>query len=1016
MSHHSEGFELQARIESYSLEIANQLKHLLANRASIQQIAELVDAKKFLSFNESDKTWHFDVRGFIQERARLGSFVKFPDNISRIFDTIVPPDQGEIVTGSGTGMESKDLIPRSVYLAELLSDQNIGYEVVEGVNNPSMMRKESYRAFLLKDAGKVVLVNNEEGNASFVIKDVGSDEEVAELLSLTKDQLKDRPNVVTVVYPGDKEKWKDKIREALLTGEKIVTNKTENQRTNEQPPEGWAGLNALSLELTRSRDSVLKVAEYYREKNPEWFKSFKSGRWDAQYFSPQLTELLRKQLAPFEVAPNSWVSVVSMKTAFGIDRGTVYKIADAYRKNHPEWFQTYKISEAKRTAEFISPELVEIVKREYEKFPKAPEGWKNRMNLASQLVLSFGTVDEVVNGYERAHPEWFKMYRGYTGLVTEFLSPELVQEVQDYFERIKVPNGWIHMYELSKRLGCSVETIERYLVPYINDHPKEAGEFRSPEGKFFTYYSPDAIFVLSQTLEATELPSGWKAVSSLAGELKMEYYNSLALVQRYRVAHPAWFRAARRLHRGKQVLYYAPEFLAAAKANLENEKASQYEIPPGWLSLSDIGLMLGVSSRSVANLSKKYRAAHPHWFSNFRAKMGQQSFAYCSVELIPFLQIDLSEDRDDAEIEKEMAQEVIEAAPSKLETKAPEGWLRPDQIAEEFPEHDLDNNLIKSFAKEYYIKDRDLIKKIYNSELGHANLYYSPDLVEYLREFIKEILPPRGWKTAGFLAVQVGRAVSMVKERARKYNEAHPGSIKVYKHPRLKQDGQFYSPDLIESVTAELAQFTDPPEGWESISSISASAGRAYSKVEQTLKPYREANPELFKIYNSRAGRPTEYFAPELSQKILSQLNEYEVTPPGWMTNKSLCRQTSRQQEVVKAVADSFRQEHLEWFKLYRTPSGVFEHYAPELVNKIVAELTKVEVAPVGWMTPSAVSEMYGKKNTKKVVNIAATFQSAHPEWFKVYRHRYTGAKNVHYHPDLVNRINEALAQNKKTT
>jgi len=207
----------------YKQGISDQITKLTSKRVSLKDVANLLGAQAFLTFDERNQSWKFNAKGFIDQSAQNHSFIKLPDNITILAETILPPQEGEtIMTGSGAGMEKKEIIPRSRYLMEVLAEMNLSYEVIEGTNDPKMMRQLSYQAFIIKSADKIVFINDEEGNATFVVFNAPADlEEVKKVLALKKDELRGQPNVETIIYPGDSEKWKDEMKAVLQQDEPI---------------------------------------------------------------------------------------------------------------------------------------------------------------------------------------------------------------------------------------------------------------------------------------------------------------------------------------------------------------------------------------------------------------------------------------------------------------------------------------------------------------------------------------------------------------------------------------------------------------------------------------------------------------------------------------------------------------------------------------------------------------------------------------------------------------------------
>ena len=195
MSELINGKEGEALKMQYKTETNQKLENLLKQSIGIEEIAKLLNAEEFLSVDSDglkEPVISFDAKAFIDREIRSGTFLKLPDAIQKIDSTILPPDESEVVvTGNGSGFEKKEIIPRSFYLIEVLTNLKQKYSIIEGVNTGNMMREQSYKIFLLPDLQKLVLVNDEEGNATFIIHDVeDTASEWVDYSSLTKEEIK----------------------------------------------------------------------------------------------------------------------------------------------------------------------------------------------------------------------------------------------------------------------------------------------------------------------------------------------------------------------------------------------------------------------------------------------------------------------------------------------------------------------------------------------------------------------------------------------------------------------------------------------------------------------------------------------------------------------------------------------------------------------------------------------------------------------------------------------------------
>jgi len=222
----------EAKEEALAWSIKQDITAFIADHQGInlQTLSEMLGATKFLKFipsksRDSSSIWHLEVSAFVEElkaQHRLRA-IKMPQAIENTNGTILPPDPGEIATGSGQGIERKAIIPRTRYLIEVLTELRLSYSVHEGRNTPNMLRQLSYQAFEVPEKGLVILVNNEEGNATFIVHHAEENNPTNNwkyFSQLTKDQLKaSGQNKVTVVlFNKSEEEWKREIAHVIVNG------------------------------------------------------------------------------------------------------------------------------------------------------------------------------------------------------------------------------------------------------------------------------------------------------------------------------------------------------------------------------------------------------------------------------------------------------------------------------------------------------------------------------------------------------------------------------------------------------------------------------------------------------------------------------------------------------------------------------------------------------------------------------------------------------------------------------
>lgn len=283
--------------EAVAFEVSQRIFELIRNnpKSNLRVIAEMLGATKFLSTIDGGRNkapvLHFDVKGFVGElksQHNLNATLLMPEIIEKTTNTILPPDPGEIETGSGAGIEAKEIIPRSRYLVELLSEMNIPYQVHSGTNMPNMMRALSYQAFVLPTLNKVILVNNEEGNATFIVHNI-SPENLKIVTELTKDQLKQQDNVDVIIFNKPVNEWKQDIASAIMResaqpsfNKKIIRSVDsigDNKEKIKRTPESALKELETAFELWHTKEGSNKEANF----RLEWLK--KNGFWNLYIWS-----------------------------------------------------------------------------------------------------------------------------------------------------------------------------------------------------------------------------------------------------------------------------------------------------------------------------------------------------------------------------------------------------------------------------------------------------------------------------------------------------------------------------------------------------------------------------------------------------------------------------------------------------------------------------------------------------------------------------------------------------------
>jgi len=424
-------FELQQKI----------LELVRSNSNNLATIAQILGAEKFITITQikgQAPVTSLDVSGFITDLQATNNLhdLKLPERLSKLNRTILPPDVGEIITGSGAGIEKKKIIPRSRYLMEILADLNLSYTSDNGTNDPNMMRGLSYVAFTIPEINTLILVNDEENNATFVIHNVNEDTENNRdfFIGLTKDQIKTYTTEKVAVVRFDKTatEWKEEITKLLVFGPQVEKKQTENKIDNEEiAPEGWMTKYELEGITKRDYSTINRYAKQFKSENPDWFKPYtnKKTKKFSEHYHPDLVKKIEEYFGIREKAPEGWETKKGIGKKIKRAEDTIQRHANQFRNKHPEWFKPYDDILGRNT-EHYHPDLVKLIETSFSTREKVPEGWMNLTELEYVVHRERKTISNFTLQFRTVNPEWFKFYENEYGHFAEYLHPDLVRLIE----------------------------------------------------------------------------------------------------------------------------------------------------------------------------------------------------------------------------------------------------------------------------------------------------------------------------------------------------------------------------------------------------------------------------------------------------------------------------------------------------------------------------------------------------------------------------------------------------------
>ena len=241
--------------------------------------------------------------------------------------------------------------------------------------------------------------------------------------------------------------------------------------------------------------------------------------------------------------------------------------------------------------------------------------------------------------------------------------------------------------------------------------------------------------------------------------------------------------------------------------------------------------------------------------------------------------------------------------------------------------------------------------------------------------------------TYAVLATEVNRRSLGVRALAETFRSEHPEWFKKYLD-KTNHAREYYSPELVEVIKKDFRDREYAPEGWRTRGELAQELGRKSTTIKAMAERFRVDHPDWFKKYFDQQQKRYEYYAPDLVEAIRKESQDMEPAPEGWMTKEGLSTELGRKWDTIRKIAETFRNDHPEWFKKYSVgKGGSFEHYSPELVAEIRSSLrdTKKEFDSLVEQINS--SETLQSKEFRSLINLfgpgAATdiLYKYHPEF-----------------------------------
>ncbi len=594
-----ESLEVNERISTFRAEASKRFQELLnSSHKSLSEIAELLDAKEFLSITPATRSQaearSFNVASYLDREITAQTFILPPEQFTSLEETVLPPDEAEIVTGSGTGFEQKEIIPRSRAMVEVLSELKLPYSVIEGQNDPGMMRTLSYKAFLLPTVHKIALVNDEEGNATFLVYDIKDPiNEWQVYINQTKDQLKDLPEgkVATLIYPGDLGEWKIKVQELITSPGSSFIGKEKLIEKRELAPPGWLTIHGLTAEIKAKTgvgfgETIKNIADRYLVSQPQWFAFFVLRGSPAslrQHCAPELCDLIREKIMNRELAPPGWITATDLSTEFKKETQVTHALAvikvaaQEYETVIPNGHKKY-YTQSGREYEYYSPELSNALRERFLQREYALPGWMTRYMLGAEIrkntqVNSDTAIQSIAASYKITNPGWFRDF--YISAASkekdEHLAPELCSIIREKIAKREFAlSGWMTNKALAAEIDAtagfdSFSEVKIFAEKFKSTNPDWFKWYTNAQGGIYLHYSPEMCDIIRSEFakkDSSALPE-WMTNRSIVDEIfRNTGVNRRHTIEKFAreflTIHPEWSRHFRD-KKGKVRNHYSPE-------------------------------------------------------------------------------------------------------------------------------------------------------------------------------------------------------------------------------------------------------------------------------------------------------------------------------------------------------------------------------------------------------------------------------------------------------------------------
>lgn len=544
--------------------------------------------------------------------------------------------------------------------------------------------------------------------------------------SLGRQKISSTPTIQSIAtsYRSSKPEW---FKHFWVTGRlveffhPILVKKIKKTAKENRLQVGWSTAVILANELDVSKEKIKKFADNYKESHPKWFKKIQGGK-NVESYSPELTEIIRKECVEVPVAPKGWISIDDFVSQHPISHPFFLEFIKPYRETHPQWFIIAK-KKTNGQKEWYHSRLIAKVEKYIEKHRSdhIPEDWVSLYALKKEIDLPNTMISPFLSDLKKTYPSSFNTFWN-GSLRAACCDGFIAQKARTYFKRYKNPlAGWMMVQQIKKLHNhLKPNTVSHQVRLLKNENPKWAKKFRVPqESRIDEYYSPLLIKKVAERLEnrsSESAPEGWKTYDMLDNDKRLGVGRTklMGFINGFRATNPEWYKVYPSVKNFPTEHFHPTLVEMVRREFFQNYK----NIPKGWKTASTIAReavkqMPGRKSigyDTVKKYAEQYRKTNPNWFKQFITQGGLAD--HYSTALI-----------------KKVNEKLGQHSP------APEGWKSMNSVALSIK---VKKKKLQKFTEQFRQSNPEWFAIYFSGTCSTE--HYHPELIQKIREhtFIKK--------------------------------------------------------------------------------------------------------------------------------------------------------------------------------------------------------------------------------------------------------------------------------------